>query len=120
VDLQNARSEVEKLAKSGPDLETTIKLRQTPRFKKVIEYAIEESGRLGHDYVGTEHLLLGLIRERDGVAATVLMNLGVQLDAARESVLDILGGEPPSASRFDRHETVVMKTKEYLLANYWR
>jgi ATP-dependent Clp protease ATP-binding subunit ClpA len=75
VDLRKVRLEVEKLVKSGPDMVTMGKLPQTPRAKKVIEYAIEEARNLNHNYVGTEHLLLGLLREHDGVAAQVLMNL---------------------------------------------
>jgi ATP-dependent Clp protease ATP-binding subunit ClpC len=75
VDLRKVRLEVEKLVKSGPDMVTMGKLPQTPRAKKVIEYAIEEARNLNHNYVGTEHLLLGLLREQDGVAAQVLMNL---------------------------------------------
>ena len=73
VDLRKVRLEVEKLVKSGPDMVTMGKLPQTPRAKKVIEYAIEEARNLNHNYVGTEHLLLGLLREHDGVAAQVLM-----------------------------------------------
>jgi ATP-dependent Clp protease ATP-binding subunit ClpC len=76
VDLRKVRLEVEKLVKRGPDMVTMGKLPQTPRAKKVIEYAIEEARSLNHNYVGTEHLLLGLLREQDGVAAQVLMNLG--------------------------------------------
>ncbi|MHC4102525.1 MAG: Clp protease N-terminal domain-containing protein, partial [Planctomycetota bacterium] len=67
------------------------KLPQTPRAKKVIEYAIEEARNLNHNYVGTEHLLLGLLREHDGVAAQVLMNLGLKLEEVREEVLNLLG-----------------------------
>jgi len=91
VDLRKVRIEVEKLVKSGPDMVTMGKLPQTPRAKKVIEYAIEEARNLNHNYVGTEHLLLGLLREHDGVAAQVLMNLGLKLDEVREEVLNLLG-----------------------------
>jgi ATP-dependent Clp protease ATP-binding subunit ClpC len=70
---------------------TMGKLPQTPRAKKVIEYAIEEARNLNHNYVGTEHLLLGLLREHDGVAAQVLMNLGLKLEEVREEVLNLLG-----------------------------
>ena len=91
VDLHKVRMEVEKLVKSGPDMVTMGKLPQTPRAKKVIEYAIEEARALNHNYVGTEHLLLGLLREQDGVAAQVLMNLGLKLDDVREEVLHLLG-----------------------------
>jgi len=91
VDLRKVRLEVEKLVKSGPDMVTMGKLPQTPRAKKVIEYAIEEARNLNHNYVGTEHLLLGLLREQDGVAAQVLMNLGLKLEEVREEVLNLLG-----------------------------
>src|SRR5688572_11573198 len=91
VDLRKVRMEVEKLVKAGPDMVTMGKLPQTPRAKKVIEYAIEEARNLNHNYVGTEHLLLGLLREHDGVAAQVLMNLGLKLEEVREEVLNLLG-----------------------------
>src|ERR1700744_831524 len=91
VDLRKVRLEVEKLVKSGPDMVTMGKLPQTPRAKKVIEYAIEEARNIWHNYVGTEHLLLGLLREKDGVAAQVLMNLGLKLEEVREEVLNLLG-----------------------------
>ncbi len=91
VDLRKVRLEVEKLVKSGPDMVTMGKLPQTPRAKKVIEYAIEEARSLNHNYVGTEHLLLGLLREHEGVAAQVLMNLGLKLEEVREEVLNLLG-----------------------------
>ncbi len=91
VDLRKVRLEVEKLVHSGPDMVTMGKLPQTPRAKKVIEYAIEEARNLNHNYVGTEHLLLGLLREHDGVAAQVLMNLNLKLEEVREEVLNLLG-----------------------------
>jgi len=91
VDLRKVRLEVEKLVKSGPEMVTMGKLPQTPRAKKVIEYAIEEARNLNHNYVGTEHLLLGLLREQDGVAAQVLMNLNLKLEDVREEVLNLLG-----------------------------
>jgi len=91
VDLRKVRLEVEKLVKQGPEMVTMGKLPQTPRAKKVIEYAIEEARNLNHNYVGTEHLLLGLLREHDGVAAQVLRNLGLKLEEVREEVLNLLG-----------------------------
>jgi len=91
VDLRKVRLEVEKLVKSGPDMVTMGRLPQTPRAKKVIEYAIEEARNLNHNYVGTEHVLLGLLREHDGVAAQVLMNLSLKLEEVREEVLNLLG-----------------------------
>jgi len=72
VDIKKLRLEIEKLVKSGPDMVTMGKLPQTPRAKKVIEYAIEEARALNHNYVGTEHILLGLVKEGSGVGANVL------------------------------------------------
>ncbi|MBA4029220.1 MAG: NDP-hexose 4-ketoreductase, partial [Planctomyces sp.] len=91
ADLRKIRLEVERLVRPGPEMVTMGRLPQTPRAKKVIEYAIEEARNLNHNYVGTEHLLLGLLREHDGVAAQVLMNLGLRLEQVREEVLNLLG-----------------------------
>jgi len=91
VDLRKTRLEVEKLVQSGPEMVTMGKLPQTPRAKKVIEYSMEEARNLNHNYVGTEHILLGLLREQEGVAAQVLMNLGLKLEEVREEVLNLLG-----------------------------
>jgi ATP-dependent Clp protease ATP-binding subunit ClpC len=104
IDLRKVRLEVEKLVKSGPDMVTMGKLPQTPRAKKVIEYAIEEARNLNHNYVGTEHLLLGLLREHDGVAAQVLMNLGLKLEEVREEVLNLLGAGVESEEAGDTLE----------------
>jgi len=91
VDIKKLRLEIEKLVKSGPDMVTMGKLPQTPRAKKVIEYAIEEARALNHNYVGTEHILLGLLRETEGIAAQVLMNIGLKLEDVRQEVLNLLG-----------------------------
>ncbi|MEL7497398.1 MAG: ATP-dependent Clp protease ATP-binding subunit [Planctomycetota bacterium] len=91
VDLRKIRLEVEKLVQSGPEMITMGRLPQTPRAKKVIEYSMEEARNLQHNFVGTEHILLGLLREQEGVAAQVLMNLGLKLDGVRDEVLHLLG-----------------------------
>ena len=88
VDLGKVRKEVEKIVKSGPTLAMT-QLPKTPRAKKVIEFAIEEARKLGHDYVGTEHLLLGLFCEHDGVAAQILMNLGLKLEDVHNEIMSL-------------------------------
>ena len=102
VDLRKIRLEVEKLVQSGPDMVTMGKLPQTPRAKKVIEYSMEEARNLGHNYVGTEHILLGLLREQEGVAAQVLMNLGLKLEEVREEVLNLLGHGMEGAESSER------------------
>ncbi len=96
IDLRKVRFTVEKIVQLGPDMVTMGKLPQTPRAKKVIEYSIEEARNLNHNYVGTEHLLLGLLREQEGVAAQVLMNLGLKLEEVREEVLNLLGHNMPT------------------------
>src|SRR5512147_2091944 len=105
VDLRKVRLEVEKLVKSGPDMVTMGKLPQTPRAKKVIEYAIEEARNLNHNYVGTEHLLLGLLREQEGVAAQVLMNLNLKLEEVREEGLNLLGHGMDAGGESERGAT---------------
>ena len=88
--------EVEALIGRGQDGATTI--HYTPRAKKVIELSMDEARKLGHSYVGTEHLLLGLIREGEGVAARVLNNLGISLSKARQQVLQLLGNSETTAN----------------------
>ncbi|MGI6327742.1 MAG: ATP-dependent Clp protease ATP-binding subunit [Dethiobacteria bacterium] len=92
VELSRVRSEVEKIAGKGEKIQVQG-ISYTPRAKKVIELAIEEGQNLGHNYVGTEHLLLGLLREGEGIAAQVLLNLGIDLKKARREVIQLLGGE---------------------------
>jgi ATP-dependent Clp protease ATP-binding subunit ClpA len=97
VDLGKARLEVEKVAEAGPYKVTVAKLLQTPGATKVIDYAMEEARDLQHNYVGTEHLLLGLLREEQGLAARVLTNLHLNLEDIRRQVLDLLGEGPESS-----------------------
>ena len=93
IELRKVRREIEKIVQHGPGGERPPKgrLPQTPRAQKVIDYSIDEARRLGHNYVGTEHLLLGLLREEEGVASLVLMNLGLKLEEVRKEVLSLLG-----------------------------
>jgi len=91
IDLEKIRHEVEKIVKTGPSMVTMGQLPFTPRAKKVLELSMEEASQLSHNYIGTEHLLLGLIKENEGIAAQVLMNLGVKLEDVREEVLEFLG-----------------------------
>ncbi|MRG87988.1 ATP-dependent protease ATP-binding subunit ClpC [Salinibacillus xinjiangensis] len=91
------QQEVEQLIGKGEQANKTI--HYTPRAKKVIELSMDEARKLGHSYVGTEHILLGLIREGEGVAARVLNNLGVSLNKARQQVLQLLGSNESTASQ---------------------
>lgn len=94
INLKQIRLEVEKMVPPGSNMATIgQKLPYTPRAKKVLELAFEEARNLGHNYIGTEHLLLGLLRENDGVAAQVLLNLSMKLEDVREEVLSFLHAE---------------------------
>jgi ATP-dependent Clp protease ATP-binding subunit ClpC len=100
LDLRIIRREVEKLVQSGPDMVTMGRLPQTPRVKRVIEYSKKEARALNHNCVDTEHILLGLLREQEGVAAQMLMTLGVKLEEVREELLNRLRhGAETSSSR---------------------
>ncbi len=108
LNLDMIRLEVEKLVQPGPSTVTSGDIPFTPKAKKVIELAMDEAKSLGHNYIGTEHLLLGLIRESEGVAAQVLMNLGLDLNKVRKEIMELLGttsvnydgqqASPPAAS----------------------
>ena len=87
VDIKEVRPDVERLIKRGPNLVAIGKLPHTPRVKKVIKYAIEECRCLHHKIVGTEHILLGIIRESEGIAAQVLMNWELPIEQVRHEVL---------------------------------
>ncbi len=90
VNLKDARVEVEKIIGRGSGF-VAVEIPFTPRAKRVLELSLEEARQLGHNYIGTEHLLLGLIREGEGVAARVLENLGVDLGKVRTQVIRMLG-----------------------------
>ncbi len=90
LEIDSVRLQVESILGKGQEQATDIGY--TPRAKKVIELAMEEALRLGHNYVGTEHILLGLIREGEGIAAQVLAGLGVDINLMRQRVIEMLGG----------------------------
>ncbi len=97
VNLKEARAEVEKIIGRGSGF-VAVEIPFTPRAKRVLELSWDEARQLGHNYIGTEHLLLGLIREGEGVAARVLENLGVDLNKVRSNVIRMLGESRGSAS----------------------
>lgn len=84
VDLRKIRLEIEKLIQSGPDMITMGKLPQTPKSKRVIESSVEAARERNHNYVGTEHILIGLLREKEGVAFQVLDSLGITEDCLKD------------------------------------
>src|SRR5947207_5926647 len=87
LDLETVRMEVEKQVGTGPDQKMIGNIPYTPRVKKVLALAVKEAKALNHTYVGTEHILLGLLREGDGVAARVLKNLDVDIEQTRQEIL---------------------------------
>ena len=95
VTLKDARVEVEKIIGRGSGF-VAVEIPFTPRAKRVLELSWDEARQLGHNYIGTEHLLLGLIREGEGVAARVLENLGVDLNRVRTNVIKMLGETKPT------------------------
>ncbi len=97
VTLKDARAEVEKIIGRGSGF-VAVEIPFTPRAKRVLELSWDEARQLGHNYIGTEHLLLGLIREGEGVAARVLENLGVDLNKIRSNVVKMLGESKPQAT----------------------
>ncbi len=96
VTLKDARAEVEKIIGRGSGF-VAVEIPFTPRAKRVLELSWDEARQLGHNYIGTEHLLLGLIREGEGVAARVLENLGVDLNKIRSNVIKMLGESKPQS-----------------------
>jgi len=103
IDLKRIRAEVEKLVKGSATMVPMGNLPFTPRAKKVLELSLEEASQLGHNYIGTEHLLLGLIKESEGIAARVLTNLSVKLEDVREEVLEFLGA-PQEGGEIEEEE----------------
>jgi ATP-dependent Clp protease ATP-binding subunit ClpC len=99
VSFAHIRMEIEKMVGMGDNMMLLGEIPFTPRAKKVLEYAVEEAQHMGHSYIGTEHILLGLIREEEGVAARVLENLGLKLDSVRQAVLELIGETPPESRK---------------------
>lgn len=95
LDLETIRIEVEKLVQPGPQTQVLGDIPFTPRSKKALELSAEEARALGHNYIGTEHLLLGLVKEGEGMAYRVLLNLGLDLNKVRNEVMELLGSGIP-------------------------
>lgn len=92
VDLKTLRLEVEKLVEQGPATVSVGEIPFNPQAKKVLELAVEEARKFGHNYIGTEHLLLGLIKEGEGIAAHVLENMKVDVERVQREIIKLLGG----------------------------
>lgn len=107
ISLPLLRDRVEGAIKAGPEAVLQGKLPQTPRAKKAIEHAIEEARSLGHDYVGTEHLLLGLVRD-DGAAGTALRGFGLNIQDVRDEIRELLGRACPPGGSIDPHHPRIL------------
>ncbi len=105
LDLETIRVEVEKLVQPGPQTQVLGDIPFTPRSKKALELSAEEARALGHNYIGTEHLLLGLVKEGEGMAYRVLLNLGLDLGKLRNEVMELLGSTS-AATDIGNQETV--------------
>jgi ATP-dependent Clp protease ATP-binding subunit ClpA len=108
VDLSKARTDVEFIIGRGDGTTTPSEIILSPRTKKVIELAIDEARKLGHSHVGTEHLLLGIVREGGSIGAGVLQHLGVALEKVREQVIATLGQHPETRAAAMRSEVGAM------------
>src|SRR5947209_4988648 len=98
VELSKVRTAVEFIIGRGDSTTSPSEITLSPRTKKVIELAIDEARKLGHSHVGTEHLLLGLVREGEGIASGVLESLGVSLEKVRHQVIATLGQQHPATA----------------------
>jgi ATP-dependent Clp protease ATP-binding subunit ClpC len=113
VELEWVREQVGRIVGIGDEEATTGQIPFTPRAKKVLELALREGLALGHDYIGTEHILLGLARENSGVASRILLDLGIDAERIRNELIGLLGGAkprvpPPSWSRRQRRDFPVL------------
>ncbi|MCE5284903.1 MAG: ATP-dependent Clp protease ATP-binding subunit ClpC, partial [Pelosinus sp.] len=90
IDIDSVRQEIEQVIGHGNA--TSQDIGYTPRSKKVLELALEEAMQLGHNYIGTEHILLGLVREGEGVAGQILAQLGIDIDAVRQRTIELVSG----------------------------
>ena len=99
IDLAQLNEEIKKAIKPGPSTITMGDIPFTPRAKEALELAMEEAQSLGHNYIGTEHLLLGLLREKEGIAARVLEAMGVDIDKVRQKMMELLEGAVPTGGK---------------------
>ncbi len=114
ISLENIRLEVEKLVQPGPSTQILGDIPFTPRSKKVLELAAEEARSLGHNYIGTEHLLLGLIREGEGVAIDILVSLGANLYQLKKDIEAII--TPSGPVKITNTDNIpLLKTSERIL-----
>lgn len=118
-DLKNLRLEIEKTMKSGPDMVTIGKIPQTPRAKLVMDYSIEYARKIGDNYLGTEHLLYGIVKENEGIVSQILRSRGLNEDKVKKGVEDLLGvSEKKEEVEYWYITQKDMDLKEFLERNY--
>ena len=110
VSLEAARGQVERIVGKGDEV-VNGQIPFTPRAKKVLELSLREARSLNHNYIGTEHILLGIVRENDGVAMEILRDLGVDADKIRGEVIPLLGGGAPTARSIPRPQYVTRRRR---------
>jgi len=115
VTLDEVRAQVASIIGEGDEV-TSGQIPFTPRAKKVLEASLREAMALGHNYIGTEHVLLGLTRVNDGVAARILLDAGADADTIRSKVVELLGGAPPSSEQLARYERAATSGRRRLEA----
>lgn len=120
VDLESIRIEVEKLVQPGPQTQVVGDIPFTPRSKKALELSAEEARALGHNYIGTEHLLLGLVKEGEGMAYRVLLNLGLDLGKLRNEVMELLGSGIPGHAQQQAEQAQKSPSKTPAIDAYGR
>ncbi|MBF0484470.1 MAG: ATP-dependent Clp protease ATP-binding subunit [Candidatus Omnitrophica bacterium] len=120
LDLESIRIEVEKFVQPGPPTQVIGDIPFTPRSKKALELAAEEARALGHNYIGTEHLLLGLVKEGEGMAYRVLLSLGLDLGKLRNEIMELLGSGIPGYSGQQEQQQPKGNTKTPALDAYGR
>ncbi|MEA3328680.1 MAG: ATP-dependent Clp protease ATP-binding subunit [Candidatus Omnitrophota bacterium] len=120
LNLQTLRLGVEKLVQPGPSTIVSGDIPFTPKAKRALELAMDEARRLGHNYIGTEHLLLGLIKEGEGVASHILLNQGLDLDKVRQEIMRLLGSATPKANMAAPGGPAETKTKTPVLDVFGR
>ncbi|RKY34754.1 MAG: NDP-hexose 4-ketoreductase [Candidatus Omnitrophota bacterium] len=119
LSLNMVRIEIEKLVQAGPSTVVSGDIPFTPKAKKVIELSMEEARSFGHNYIGTEHVLLGILRENEGIASQVLLNLGLDLNKVRKEIMELLGNPIDSNAGGNAAQTAA-KTKTPALDAFGR
>ncbi len=120
INFEKVRREIEKLVEPGVDVGKSGDIPFTPRAKKALELAGEEARAMGHNYIGTEHLLLGLMREGEGIAAQVLQGFGLNIDKVRAEIMNLLGAGIPGPSTSNQQNAAQQKSKTPALDAFGR